>query len=83
MSWVSACSSVLPLTSSLTFVLPPGRFGSDFIENRRLGLQAALTKIVAHPMLVGDPDLRLFLESDTFHIDVSVRSLWKAVMRRS
>lgn len=48
-----------------------GRFGSDFIENRRLGLQAALTKIVAHPMLVGDPDLRLFLESDTFHIDVS------------
>ncbi|GAA5999356.1 hypothetical protein JCM5350_007035 [Sporobolomyces pararoseus] len=52
-----------------------GRFGSDFIENRRLGLQAALTKIVAHPMLVGDPDLRLFLESDTFHIDIKQRKI--------
>lgn len=48
-----------------------GRFGSDFVENRRVGLQTALNKIVAHPMLVGDPDLRLFLESDTFDIDVS------------
>lgn len=47
-----------------------GRFGSEFVENRRLGLEAALNKIVSHPMLVGDPDLRLFLESDTFHIDV-------------
>jgi sorting nexin-1/2 len=35
-----------------------------------LGLQTALNKIVAHPMLAGDPDLRLFLESDTFHLDV-------------
>ncbi|GAA6012246.1 hypothetical protein JCM11491_007070 [Sporobolomyces phaffii] len=52
-----------------------GRFGSDFIENRRIGLQAALTKIVAHPMLVGDPDLRLFLESDTFHIDIKQRKI--------
>lgn len=49
-----------------------GRFGSDFVENRRSGLQAALMKIVSHPMLVGDPDLRLFLESDTFAIDVSL-----------
>lgn len=47
-----------------------GRFGSEFVENRRLGLESALNKIVSHPMLVGDPDLRLFLESDTFHIDV-------------
>ncbi|GAA5836177.1 hypothetical protein JCM3766R1_001986 [Sporobolomyces carnicolor] len=52
-----------------------GRFGSNFIENRRLGLEAALTKIVAHPMLVGDPDLRLFLESDTFHIDIKQRKI--------
>lgn len=28
-------------------------------------------KIVSHPMLVGDPDLRLFLESDSFSVDVS------------
>ncbi|GAA6002479.1 hypothetical protein JCM10207_001143 [Rhodosporidiobolus poonsookiae] len=52
-----------------------GRFGSEFVENRRLGLQAALMKIVSHPMLVGDPDLRLFLESDTFHIDIKQRKI--------
>ncbi|GAA5984344.1 hypothetical protein JCM11641_006190 [Rhodosporidiobolus odoratus] len=52
-----------------------GRFGSEFVENRRLGLQAALNKIVSHPMLVGDPDLRLFLESDSFHIDIKQRKL--------
>lgn len=49
-----------------------GRFGSDFVENRRSALQAALMKMVSHPMLVGDPDLRLFLESDSFSVDVSM-----------
>ncbi|SCV67418.1 BQ2448_5029 [Microbotryum intermedium] len=52
-----------------------GRFGSEFVENRRQGLQAALMKIVAHPMLVGDPDLRLFLESDSFAVDIKQRKL--------
>ncbi|KPV75441.1 uncharacterized protein RHOBADRAFT_26766 [Rhodotorula graminis WP1] len=52
-----------------------GRFGSEFVENRRLGLESALNKIVSHPMLVGDPDLRLFLESDTFHIDIKQRKI--------
>ncbi|GAA6002156.1 uncharacterized protein JCM10292_000783 [Rhodotorula paludigena] len=52
-----------------------GRFGSEFVENRRLGLEAALNKIVSHPMLVGDPDLRLFLESDTFHLDIKQRKI--------
>ncbi|SGZ28382.1 BQ5605_C027g10325 [Microbotryum silenes-dioicae] len=52
-----------------------GRFGSEFVENRRQGLQAALMKIVAHPMLVGDPDLRLFLESDSFSVDIKQRKL--------
>ncbi|GAA5835671.1 hypothetical protein JCM11251_002991 [Rhodosporidiobolus azoricus] len=52
-----------------------GRFGSEFVENRRLGLQASLNKIVSHPMLVGDPDLRLFLESDTFHVDIKQRKI--------
>ena len=47
-----------------------GRFGSDFVENRRSALQAALMKMVSHPMLVGDPDLRLFLESDSLSNDV-------------
>lgn len=48
-----------------------GRFGSNFVENRRSALQAALMKIVSHLMLVGDADLRLFLESDNFSNDVS------------
>lgn len=65
----SASLSVDP--ALLTDVAPAGRFGSDFVENRRVGLQTALNKIVAHPMLVGDPDLRLFLESDSFDVDVS------------
>ncbi|GAA5907174.1 hypothetical protein JCM8208_006712 [Rhodotorula glutinis] len=52
-----------------------GRFGSEFVENRRLGLESALNKIVSHPMLVGDPDLRLFLESDTFHVDIKQRKI--------
>ncbi|BGP02650.1 Vacuolar protein sorting-associated protein vps5 [Rhodotorula toruloides] len=52
-----------------------GRFGSEFVENRRLGLQNALNKIVSHPMLVGDPDLRLFLESDSFDIDIKQRKI--------
>jgi sorting nexin-1/2 len=59
-----------------------GRFGSEFVENRRSGLQAALMKIVSHPMLVGDPDLRLFLESDSFAIDVSSRGLSSRLSRR-
>ncbi|KAM0748347.1 Vps5-domain-containing protein [Meredithblackwellia eburnea MCA 4105] len=52
-----------------------GRFGAEFVENRRSGLQAALMKIVSHPMLVGDPDLRLFLESDTFSVDIKQRRI--------
>ncbi|KAK4056043.1 Vacuolar protein sorting-associated protein vps5 [Microbotryomycetes sp. JL221] len=52
-----------------------GRFDSNFVENRRSGLQAALMKIVQHPMLVGDPDLRLFLESDTFAVDIKQRKI--------
>ena len=31
-----------------------------------------LRKIVAHPMLYGDPALKLFLESDMFSVDVSL-----------
>jgi sorting nexin-1/2 len=47
-----------------------GRFGDDFVEARRLALQNCLQRMVNHPMLVSDPDLRLFLESDTLSVDV-------------
>lgn len=64
------CVRLLDLIPSPLTTFIPGRFGSDFVENRRSALQSALMKIVSHPMLVGDPDLRLFLESDSFSVDV-------------
>lgn len=67
---------LFPSLASWLTRLSAGRFGSDFVENRRSALQSALMKIVSHPMLVGDPDLRLFLESDSFSIDVSVSFLF-------
>lgn len=50
-----------------------GRFQEQFIETRRTALQRCLTKITAHPILQLDPDLRLFLESDSFALDVKSR----------
>lgn len=50
-----------------------GRFQEQFIETRRAALQRCLGKITAHPILQLDPDLRLFLESDSFAIDVKNR----------
>lgn len=60
-----------------------GRFQDEFVESRRIALERCLRKIVAHPMLYGDPDLKVFLESESFNIDVSVLScirnyLWTA-----
>ncbi|KAL1844467.1 hypothetical protein VTK73DRAFT_2463 [Phialemonium thermophilum] len=58
-------------------VVPPppekqavGRFESNFVESRRAALEKMLNKIAAHPALQHDPDLKLFLESETFNIDV-------------
>ncbi|KLT39453.1 Vps5-domain-containing protein [Cutaneotrichosporon oleaginosum] len=50
-----------------------GRFQEQFIETRRAALQRCLTKITAHPILQLDPDLRLFLESDSFASDIKNR----------
>lgn len=47
-----------------------GRFQDDFVESRRMALERCLQKIVAHPMLYGDPDLKVFLESDSFNVEV-------------
>ncbi|KAB5576006.1 Vps5 C terminal like-domain-containing protein [Coniochaeta sp. 2T2.1] len=58
-------------------VVPPppekqavGRFQSDFVESRRAALEKMLNKTAAHPTLQHDGDLKLFLESETFNIDV-------------
>ncbi|KAK0635737.1 Vps5 C terminal like-domain-containing protein [Bombardia bombarda] len=58
-------------------VVPPppekqavGRFESNFVESRRAALEKMLNKTAAHPTLQLDGDLKLFLESETFNIDV-------------
>ncbi|WVQ83042.1 hypothetical protein IAT38_005180 [Cryptococcus sp. DSM 104549] len=43
-----------------------GRFQDQFVETRRRALERCLRKITSHPVLQLDPDLRLFLESDSF-----------------
>ncbi|KAI0233141.1 Vacuolar protein sorting-associated protein vps5 [Massospora cicadina] len=50
-----------------------GRFQDDFIEFRRIGLERMLRKIVAHPHLYGDPDVKIFLESEKFADHVASR----------
>ena len=35
-----------------------------------MALERCLQKIVAHPMLYGDPDLKVFLESESFNVEV-------------
>ncbi|KAK3819477.1 MAG: Vps5 C terminal like-domain-containing protein [Linnemannia gamsii] len=42
-----------------------GRFQDEFVESRRIALERCLRKMTAHPMLYGDPDLKLFLESES------------------
>lgn len=58
-------------------VIPPppekqamGRFESNFVESRRAALEKMLNKIAAHPTLQQDGDLKLFLESEAFNVDV-------------
>ncbi len=58
-------------------VVPPppekqalNRFESNFVESRRAALEKMLNKIAGHPTLQHDPDLKLFLESDSFNVDV-------------
>ncbi|KAH6669168.1 Vps5 C terminal like-domain-containing protein [Plectosphaerella plurivora] len=58
-------------------VVPPppekqavGRFETNFVESRRAALEKMLNKIAAHPQLQLDADLKLFLESESFNVDV-------------
>ncbi|OCH85499.1 Vps5-domain-containing protein [Obba rivulosa] len=52
---------------------PVGRFDANFVQQRRLALEKCIQKIVNHPVLQKDPDLKLFLESDTFALDIKHR----------
>ena len=58
-------------------IIPPppekqslGRFEADFVESRRAALERMLNKTAAHPVLQHDSDLKLFLESDAFNVDI-------------
>ncbi|KAF8586437.1 Vps5-domain-containing protein [Ramaria rubella] len=50
-----------------------GRFQDTFVENRRAALNKCIQKIANHPSLRDDPDLKLFLESDSFVLDIKHR----------
>jgi sorting nexin-1/2 len=59
-------------------VVPPvpeksalNRFDEQFVRQRRLALEKCIQKVANHPVLCKDSDLKLFLESDTFALDVS------------
>jgi sorting nexin-1/2 len=64
-------------SSNPGIIIPPppekqavGRFESNFVESRRAALERMLNKIASHPILQHDGDLKIFLESETFNIDV-------------
>jgi sorting nexin-1/2 len=51
---------------------PFGRFDGQFVQQRRTALENCINKMANHPVLCKDADLKLFLESDTFSLDVRV-----------
>ncbi|GAA98434.1 uncharacterized protein L969DRAFT_94205 [Mixia osmundae IAM 14324] len=61
-------------------IIPPipekkvtGRFSDGFVEGRRQALQTCLQTTVDHALLHSDPDLKTFLESDSFNADIKHR----------
>ncbi|KAJ6619825.1 Vps5 C terminal like-domain-containing protein [Mycena sp. CBHHK59/15] len=52
---------------------PFGRFDDQFVRQRRFALEKCIHKIANHPVLGKDADLKLFLESDTFALDIKRR----------
>ncbi|KAF8906285.1 Vps5 C terminal like-domain-containing protein [Gymnopilus junonius] len=60
---------VPPVPEKNTF----GRFDDQFVRQRRLALEKCIQKTANHPVLGKDPDLKLFLESDTFSLDIKHR----------
>ncbi|KAJ7577034.1 Vps5 C terminal like-domain-containing protein [Mycena floridula] len=61
-------------------VVPPvpekssfGRFDDQFVRQRRFALEKCIQKIANHPELGKDADMKMFLESDTFALDIKHR----------
>nr|POE77789.1 vacuolar protein sorting-associated protein vps5 [Quercus suber] len=58
-------------------VVPPppekqavGRFDTNFVESRRMALERMVNKVAAHNVLQHDGDLKTFLESESFNVDI-------------
>ena len=49
---------------------PFGRFDDQFVKQRRQALEKCIQKTANHPVLMKDLDLKFFLESDNFALDV-------------
>jgi hypothetical protein len=62
---------------------PFGRFDDHFVRQRRFALEKCIQKIANHPVLGKDADLRMFLESDSFALDVSSSMLSQIFYSRS
>ncbi|KDQ61732.1 hypothetical protein JAAARDRAFT_123601, partial [Jaapia argillacea MUCL 33604] len=52
---------------------PFGRFDSQFVQTRRVQLEKCINKMANHAVLGKDGDLRCFLESDSFALDIKHR----------
>ncbi|OQO12561.1 hypothetical protein B0A48_02023 [Cryoendolithus antarcticus] len=64
-------------TNNPGVVVPPppekqtvGRFDANFIESRRMALERQVNKTAGHPILQHDGDLKTFLESEAFNVDI-------------
>lgn len=67
-------------TNNPGVVVPPppekqtvGRFDTNFIESRRMALERQVSKTANHPVLQHDADLKTFLESESFNVDIKHR----------
>ncbi|KAF8809467.1 Vps5-domain-containing protein [Phlegmacium glaucopus] len=60
---------VPPVPEKNTF----GRFDDQFVRQRRLALEKCIQKTANHPVLGKDSDMRMFLESDSFALDIKHR----------
>ncbi|CCM01808.1 uncharacterized protein FIBRA_03876 [Fibroporia radiculosa] len=52
---------------------PYRRFDENFVQQRRFALEKCIQKIANHPVLQKDSDLKMFLESDSFALDIKQR----------
>lgn len=64
-------------TNNPGVVVPPppekqavGRFDQNFVESRRAALERMMNKAAQHPILQHDADLKTFLESESFNVDI-------------